>query len=57
MGLQWRYELVLMVDEAQKPGFHTKLIQYLTNAKQAGEIVSAKGTCQPTEVPEAIEIT
>lgn len=57
MGLQWRYDLTLMVDEAQKLDFHAKLIQYLTNAKQAGEIVSAKGTCQPTEVPEAIDIS
>jgi len=57
VGLQWKYNLDIMVDEAKKPEFHTKLIQYLTNAKTAGEIVSAKGTCQPTEVPEEIEIT
>lgn len=57
MGLQWKYELVIMVDEAQKPNFHTQLITYLTNAKTQGKILSAKGTCQPTEVPEEIEIT
>lgn len=57
MGLQWKYDLTIMVDEAKKPEFHTKLIDYLTTAKTEGEILSAKGTCQPTEVPEEIEIT
>jgi len=46
-----------MVDEAKKLDFHKKLIQYLIKAKTDGEIISAKGTCQPTEVPEEIEVT
>lgn len=57
MGLQWRYELTIMVDEAKKAAFHAQLIQYLTNAKTSGDIVSAKGTCQPTEVPETIDVS
>lgn len=57
MGLQWKFELVIMVDEAKKIDFKKKLIQYLTNAKTTGGILSAKGTCQPVEVPEEIEIT
>lgn len=56
MGLQWRYDLTIMVDEVKKPDFHQKLVQYLTNAKIAGDIVSATGTCQPIEVPEKIEV-
>ena len=56
MGTQWKYDLTIMVDEAKKPEFHAKLVQYLTSAKVNGEILSAKGTCQPTEVPEQIEI-
>jgi len=57
MGLQYRYELTIMVDEAKKPAFHTKLVNLLTTLKTSGDILSAKGTCQPTEVPEAIEVT
>lgn len=55
--LEFRYDLVIMVTEAKKSAFHAKLIQYLTKARTDGEIVSAKGTVQPTEVPEQIEIT
>jgi len=54
---QYRYELVIMVAEDKKPAFQTKLLNYLATAKASGEIVSAKGTVQPTEVPEVIEIT
>lgn len=57
MGLQFKYELTIMVDEAKKPAFHTKLLNYLAAAKTNGEIISATGTVQPTEVPEKIEIT
>lgn len=57
MGLQWKYDLTVMVDEAQKTVFHEQLITYLTNAKTQGKIISAKGSCQPTEVPEQIEVT
>jgi len=57
VGLQFKYELTIMVDEAKKPAFHTKLLNYLAAAKTNGEIISATGTVQPTEVPEKIEIT
>ncbi|MBA7497011.1 hypothetical protein ES702_07620 [subsurface metagenome] len=57
MGLQWRFELTIMVDEAKKIAFKQKLIQYLTTAKTNGEIISAIGTATPTEVPEAISVT
>jgi hypothetical protein len=57
MTTQYRYELTIMVDEAKKVEFHSQLITYLTNAKTQGKILSAKGTCQPTEVPEPIEVT
>jgi hypothetical protein len=55
--VQWKYNLEIMVNEASKVEFHNQLITYLTNAKTAGKIVSAKGSCQPTEVPEEIVIT
>jgi len=57
VAIEWRYDLVIMVTEAKKPDFHAKLTQYLTKAKTDGDIVSAKGTCQPTEIPEQIWIT